>query len=93
MKNTKTPWWLVIKYVSLRAYWSNGSRTYSPHRFYWFRLTIVSLIWFIYDFLTYSFGIYSSAQLDIILGSDAPIWKSFGWNTISKPPPPPQNKH
>ena len=39
MKNTKFPWWLIIK-------------------FYWFRLMIVSLIWFIYDFLTYSFGIY-----------------------------------
>jgi hypothetical protein len=29
------------------------------NRFYWFRLTVASLIWFIYDFLTYSFGIYS----------------------------------
>jgi len=52
------------------------------HGFYWFRLTVVSLIWFIYDFLTYSFGIYSSAWLAIILGKSAPIWKSFGWNTI-----------
>ena len=52
------------------------------NRFYWFRLTIVSLIWFIYDFSAYSFSIYSSAWLDIILGSDAPIWKAFGWNTI-----------
>ena len=51
-------------------------------RFYWFRLTIVSLIWFIYDFSAYSFSIYSSAWLTIILGSSAPIWKSFGWNTI-----------
>lgn len=52
------------------------------HRFYWFRLTVVSLIWFIYDFLTYPFGIYSSAWLAIILGKSAPLWKSFGWNTI-----------
>ena len=51
-------------------------------RFYWFRLLVVSLIWFIYDFLTYSFSIYSSAWLSIILGDSAPIWKSFGWNTI-----------
>jgi len=51
-------------------------------RFYWFRLSIVSLIWFIYDFFAYSFSIYSSAWLSIILGKDAPIWKSFGWNTI-----------
>ena len=51
-------------------------------RFYWFRLSVVSLIWFIYDFSAYSFSIYSSAWLTIILGSSAPIWKSFGWNTI-----------
>ena len=43
---------------------------------------IVSLIWFIYDFSAYSFSIYSSAWLTIILGDTAPIWKSFGWNTI-----------
>ena len=43
MKNTKLPWWLIVK-------------------FYWFRLMIVSLIWFIYDFLTYSFGIYFFAM-------------------------------
>lgn len=43
---------------------------------------IVSLIWFIYDFSAYSFSIYSSAWLTIILGDSAPIWKSFGWNTI-----------
>jgi len=30
MANTRTPYWLVIKY-------------------YWWRLTLVSLIWFIYD--------------------------------------------
>ncbi|KAL9127256.1 MAG: hypothetical protein Q9175_007775 [Cornicularia normoerica] len=46
MKNTRTPWWLVIK-------------------FYWARLLVVSI-------------------LAIILGDSAPIWKSFGWNTIIK---------
>jgi len=45
-------------------------------------LVIVSLIWFIYDFSTYSFGIYSSVWLKIILGDSAPLWKSFGWNTL-----------
>lgn len=52
-------------------------------RFYWFRLAVVSLIWFIYDFSAYAFGIYSSAWLAIILGDDAPLWKSFGWNTLT----------
>ena len=40
------------------------------------------MIWFIYDFSSYSFSIYSSAWLAIILGDSAPIWKTFGWNTI-----------
>lgn len=43
---------------------------------------MVSLIWFIYDFSSYSFSIYSSAWLTIILGKSAPIWKSFGWTTL-----------
>ena len=42
----------------------------------------MSLIWFIYDFSSYSFSIYSSAWLTIILGDSAPIWKSFGWTTL-----------
>lgn len=63
LKNTKTPWWLVIK-------------------FYWFRLLLVSLIWFIYDFSAYSFSIYSSSWLLLILGDTAPLWKTFAWNTL-----------
>ena len=51
-------------------------------KFYWFRLSIVSLIWFIYDFSGYSFSIYSSSWLTIILGDTAPLWKTFGWNTV-----------
>ena len=35
-----------------------------------------------YDFSSYSFSIYSSAWLKIILGDSAPLWKSFGWNTV-----------
>ena len=51
-------------------------------KIYWFRLTIVSLIWFIYDFSAYSFGIYSSEWISLILGKDSCSWKSFGWNTL-----------
>jgi MFS family permease len=48
-------------------------------KYYWFRLATVSLIWFMYDFSAYSFSIYSSAWLAIILPKTAPLWKSFGW--------------
>ncbi|KAL8704115.1 MAG: hypothetical protein Q9225_008098, partial [Loekoesia sp. 1 TL-2023] len=63
MKNTKTPWFLVLK-------------------FYWLRLAVVSLIWFIYDFSAYSFSIYSTQWISIILGDDTSLWKSFGWGTL-----------
>ncbi|KAK4158338.1 major facilitator superfamily domain-containing protein [Chaetomidium leptoderma] len=52
-------------------------------RFYGFRLFIVSLIWFIYDFSAYSFGIYSSTILaNIFNQDDAPLTTIFGWNTV-----------
>lgn len=50
-------------------------------KFYWFRLAVVSIIWFIYDFSTYSFSLYSSFILSVILpGND--IYKSWGWNVV-----------
>lgn len=63
MKNTKTPWLLVL-------------------RFYWLRLAVVSLIWFIYDFSAYSFSIYSTQWISLILGDDTSLWKSFAWGTL-----------
>ncbi|OCK81658.1 MFS general substrate transporter [Lepidopterella palustris CBS 459.81] len=51
-------------------------------KLYWFRLLIVSFIWFVYDFSAYSFGIYSSKILVNLLGTDYPLWKSFGWNVL-----------
>jgi hypothetical protein len=51
-------------------------------KFYWFRLSIVSIIWFIYDFSAYSFGIYSTSILANLLGPEAPLWKSLAWNIL-----------
>ncbi|KAI2628865.1 MFS general substrate transporter [Hypoxylon sp. NC1633] len=51
-------------------------------RYYGFRLLIVSLIWFIYDFSAYSFSIYSSKILSNIYGGDGPLTTIFGWNTV-----------
>ncbi|KAL9113918.1 MAG: hypothetical protein Q9227_002052 [Pyrenula ochraceoflavens] len=51
-------------------------------RYYWFRLAVVSMIWFIYDFSAYSFGIYSNEWLTLILGDTAPLWKSQAWNIV-----------
>lgn len=51
-------------------------------KFYWFRLIIVSIIWLLYDFSAYSFGIISSQLLANLLGDESALWKSFGWNTL-----------
>ncbi|KAJ9233608.1 hypothetical protein DTO169E5_6984 [Paecilomyces variotii] len=51
-------------------------------KYYWWRLSVVSLIWFVYDFSSYSFSIYSSKWINIIIGGEAPLWQQFGWNTL-----------
>lgn len=50
-------------------------------KFYWFRLAVVSLLWFIYDFSTYAFGIYSTFILGKIIPGDD-IYKTWGWNIV-----------
>ncbi|CUM66307.1 uncharacterized protein PRCAT00003969001 [Priceomyces carsonii] len=50
-------------------------------KFYWFRLIIVSLIWFLYDFSAYSFGVYSSFIIGKVVG-DGDMYKTFGWTVV-----------
>ncbi|KAK5086887.1 glycerophosphoinositol permease [Lithohypha guttulata] len=50
-------------------------------KFYWRRLLAISIIWFVYNFSAYSFGIFASSWLVFILPTDAPLWKSFGMAT------------
>ncbi|ODQ81612.1 hypothetical protein BABINDRAFT_159881 [Babjeviella inositovora NRRL Y-12698] len=63
----------------------NFKRTRVPYwsviKFYWFRLTIVSLVWFIYDFSAYAFGIYSSYIIAQVI-PDGDLYKTFGWNIV-----------
>lgn len=49
---------------------------------YWFRLAVVSIIWFIYDYSAYAFGTYSAPSITNVLGDNYALWKSFGWNTV-----------
>ncbi|KAH8171883.1 sugar transporter domain-containing protein [Sarocladium implicatum] len=53
-------------------------------KYYWWRLLCVSIIWFLYDFSTYAFGIYSSPILEGIYGGGdgVPLTTIFGWNTV-----------
>lgn len=49
-------------------------------KFYGPRLLAISLIWFIYDFSAYGFGIYSSTIVNTIIPNGS-LAQSFGWNT------------
>jgi len=51
-------------------------------RRYWPSLVAISLTWFIYDFITYPFGIYSSTVVNNIIGDNSSIPVVFGWNVI-----------
>lgn len=55
-------------------------------KFYWFRLFIVSFIWFLYNFSVYSFGIYSSYIFSQIIPTNADgqadLYRTFGWNVV-----------
>lgn len=50
-------------------------------KYYWFRLLIVSIIWWVYDFSAYAFGIYSSPILKRVI-PDGDLYKTFGWNVV-----------
>lgn len=49
---------------------------------YWRGLAAICLTWFVYDFITYPFGLYSSVIVDRVTnGSDA-LTTVFGWNVV-----------
>ncbi|KAI8608468.1 major facilitator superfamily domain-containing protein, partial [Chytriomyces sp. MP71] len=51
-------------------------------RYYGVRLFAVASIWFLYDFVSYSFDIFSSAILANLYDDNAPLTTVFGWNTV-----------
>jgi hypothetical protein len=51
-------------------------------RFYGLRFFLVSAIWFMYDFCSYSFGLYSTDIIDGLLGGETKLWVTFGWGTL-----------
>ena len=79
--------WLRIKLQEPEAFKRESmAKTKTPYllilKFYWWRLAVVSLIWFLYDFSGYAFSIYSSTILANLQGADDRLWVSFGWNTL-----------
>jgi len=49
---------------------------------YWKSFLGLSVAWFIYDFISYPFGIYSSTIVDIITGGASDLKTVFKWNII-----------
>ncbi|EIW83999.1 MFS Git1p-related glycerophosphoinositol and glycerophosphocholine permease [Coniophora puteana RWD-64-598 SS2] len=49
---------------------------------YWRGFLGISLSWFIYDFITYPFGIYSSTITDAITGGNSSLSVVFGWSVV-----------
>lgn len=49
---------------------------------YWVRLGAISIIWFIYDFSSYAFGIYGSTVTTAVLPKGSSLAKVYGWNTL-----------
>ncbi|KAF5382045.1 hypothetical protein D9615_004324 [Tricholomella constricta] len=45
-------------------------------------LAAISFTWFLYDFIVYPFGIYSSTIVDNITGGSTSLTVVFGWNVI-----------
>ncbi|CDR46456.1 CYFA0S23e01156g1_1 [Cyberlindnera fabianii] len=82
-----------ISLFILRMFYKEGEtfqktrfkRVYPPYwaviKFYWFRLLIVSLIWFIYDYSAYAFGLFSSYVLANVM-DDSDLYQVFGWNVV-----------
>ncbi|WFD27809.1 hypothetical protein MNAN1_002814 [Malassezia nana] len=49
---------------------------------YWFRLLCMSIIWFIYDFIAYPFGLYTSYITSKIRGPSKSQEDVLGWNML-----------
>ncbi|KAG2132689.1 major facilitator superfamily domain-containing protein [Suillus bovinus] len=49
---------------------------------YWRGLLGISLVWFIYDFVTYPFGLYSSTITDTITGGSSSLAVVLGWSAV-----------
>lgn len=51
-------------------------------RRYWKGLLAISATWFIYDFITYPFGLYGSTVLNSVTGGSDTLTVVFGWNVV-----------
>lgn len=79
--------WLRLKFEDNDQFKENNMKNVrTPYwlalKYYFPRLIVVSLIWFIYDFSAYSFGIYSSQILSRVIKDGDNLHEVFGWNVV-----------
>lgn len=83
-----TLFYFRVKMTEPKAYQQAGARKASTIPYwlvikrYWVRLIAISVIWFIYDFSSYAFGIYSSTITAAVLPKGSSYAKTFGWSTL-----------
>ncbi|KAJ3571096.1 hypothetical protein NP233_g3977 [Leucocoprinus birnbaumii] len=51
---------------------------------YWVSLAAISFTWFLYDFIVYPFGLYSSIIVDRVTGGNDSLTVVLGWNVVIK---------
>ena len=77
--------YLRLKLNEPEAYSRNNFKRKTPYllafKYYGFRLLLVCTIWFIYDFLTYPFSIFSTAWVAAIQPNPT-LWQNFGWSVV-----------
>jgi len=49
---------------------------------YWKGLAAISATWFLYDFITYPFGLYSTTVVDSVTGGATALSTVFGWGVV-----------
>ncbi|KAL6945514.1 hypothetical protein ACO0QE_002974 [Hanseniaspora vineae] len=52
------------------------------YRYYWFRILVVSISWFIYDISSYGFSSFSSIILKNVEGGSPSVIQTLGWNCL-----------
>ncbi|KAL0074426.1 major facilitator superfamily domain-containing protein [Phycomyces blakesleeanus] len=74
-----------LKMADSKQYTKNAMKVRVPYRLifkrYWFRLLIASGLWFIYDFISFPNGIFSSVIIDTVATGDSMI-ETMGWNVL-----------
>lgn len=79
-----------LKFKENKSFTSTKFNKMMPYglifKFYWFRTIIISIIWFLYNFSSYAFGIYSSLIIKNLLTNDSDeqvgLKESFAWNVL-----------